>query len=83
MRIFTRLGLVESIKDYWEAVVVGRKISRAINLPIRYIDIILVVYGQLNLDAFTSICSEKNPKCDLCSINSFCNYSRLQNEKYV
>ncbi|WP_446787748.1 hypothetical protein [Macellibacteroides fermentans] len=46
--------------------------------PIRSIDIILVSYGQQNLDNLTSICTETNPKCDFCGIREHCHYLQLQ-----
>jgi len=73
-RIFSRLGLIEYEKDLFGAVKVGRAFSMATNLPIRYIDIIFVMYGQLNLDKIECICSEKNPKCQKCGVKTDCLY---------
>lgn len=77
-RIFYRLGLVKSIKDYDEVVRIGQQISKTTKLPIRYIDLIFVFYGQVGykyeLDINDGICLERKPKCDICNLNKFCNY---------
>lgn len=75
-RIFFRLGLIDDEKDYRNSINMGRLFSSATNLPIRYIDIIFVSYGQLNLNNLECICSEKNPKCLKCGANIYCNYYR-------
>lgn len=74
LRIFYRLGLIDNEKDLIGAVKVGRAFSEATNLPIRYIDIIFVSYGQLNQDKIECICSEINPKCNKCGVRSECSY---------
>jgi DNA-3-methyladenine glycosylase I len=73
-RIFYRLGLIENENDLYGAVKVGRAFSKATDQPIRYIDVIFVLFGQLNLGNFDCICSEKNPKCQKCGIVLDCNY---------
>jgi len=78
LRIFKRLGLIESEKDLLGAVKIGRAFSRATNLPIRFIDIIFVSYGQLNQEKLKCICAEKNPKCCICSIKTECLYACCQ-----
>ncbi len=75
LRIFYRLGLLDNETDLFGAVKVGRSFSLILNLPIRYIDIIFVSYGQLNLAKLECICSEKNPKCYKCGANVYCNYA--------
>ena len=74
LRIFSRLDLVSDENDLKGAVQVGRAFSNATGFPIRYIDIIFVLYGQINKDNITSICTEKNPKCNIYEANTFCNY---------
>lgn len=74
LRIFYRLGLIDNEEDLFSAVKVGRSFSRATKLPIRYIDIIFVSYGQLNQEKMECICSEKNPKCLKCGVKNYCNY---------
>lgn len=75
IRIFNRLGLIENEHDLFGAVKIGRAFSSATNLPIRYIDIVFVMYGQLNQERLECICSEKNPKCQKCGVKSYCKYS--------
>lgn len=74
MRIFSRLGLISNEKDFKGAVLMGRAFSKATGLPIRYIDVIFVMYGQLNQEMITSICTEENPKCHLCGASGFCDF---------
>ena len=74
LRIFYRLGLIDNEEDLFSAVKVGRLFSRETKLPIRYIDIIFVSYGQLNQEKMECICSEKNPKCLKCGVKNYCNY---------
>lgn len=74
MRILKRLELVEDINDFIGAIKVGQKFANATGHPIRYIDIILVSYGQLDLENLTSICTEVNPKCEVCGIREYCYY---------
>ncbi|MFC2130616.1 DNA-3-methyladenine glycosylase I [Bacteroidota bacterium] len=78
VRIFNRLGLLENNNQLLKAVIHGRKFAQATKKPIRYIDIILVKYGQQGLSKEygldDGICLEKNPKCHLCEISSYCNY---------
>jgi DNA-3-methyladenine glycosylase I len=77
-RIFYRLGLVKSLTDYDGVIKVGQQMSLATKLPIRYIDLIFVFYGQVGykyeLDVEDEICLERKPKCDICSLKRFCNY---------
>lgn len=56
LRIFKRLGLIESEKDFLGAVKIGRAFSEATNLSNRFIDIIFVLYDQLNQDKIECIC---------------------------
>jgi len=77
-RIFERLGLIENRKQLLKTIIQGKIFSKKLNLPIRYIDIIFVTYGQMGeenkIGVKEGICLEKNPKCNLCKINSFCKY---------
>lgn len=72
LRIFKRLGLIEGEKDLLGAVKMGRAFSKANDVPIRFIDIIFVLFGQLNQEKLECICSEKNPKCHKCGVKSEC-----------
>ena len=84
LRIFYRLGLIENTSDLFGAVKIGRAFSTATNLPIRYIDIIFVMYGQLNQENLEYICSEKNPKCNICGVNTDCRYAKgVMDHEYV
>jgi DNA-3-methyladenine glycosylase I len=75
-RIFERLGLIENKDNTFEAILQGRKFADATGLPIRYIDIIFVTYGQVQSREFgieRGICLEEKPSCNLCNAKSFCN----------
>lgn len=80
MRIFKRLSLINDDKDILKAIEIGRQMSKSTGYPIRYIDVILVLYGQLNHQGIISICTENNPKCVLCKLKQECNYY-LNNEE--
>ena len=78
-RILFRLGLISAKENIEESIMVGKKFSHRINEPIRYIDIIMVKYGQMGEEegfglAKGGICLEKNPRCPVCGINEYCNY---------
>jgi DNA-3-methyladenine glycosylase I len=77
-RIFNRLGLVNSINDYWGVIESGRRFAKATKLPIRYIDIIFVFYGQVDykyeLDIEDGICLERKPKCNECNLIKYCDF---------
>jgi len=81
LRLFKRLGLIESDKQLLKSVILGRKFSKATKLPIRYIDIILVKYGQKGksekFGLEDGICVEKNPKCTMCGLSEHCAYHRM------
>lgn len=78
LRIFKRLGLIDSDKQLLKAVVQGRLFAKSTGLPIRYIDIIFVKYGQQGeSDMFglkNGICIEKNPNCKICGLKEYCNF---------
>lgn len=74
LRIFYRLGLIDYELDLFGAIKIGRAFAAATNLPIRYIYIIFVLYGQLDQENIECICSEKNPKCHKCNVESYCRY---------
>jgi len=73
-RIFHRLGLIESKKQLLKTVIQGRKFRQATGLPIRYIDIMFVTYGQIGADKQFGICLERNPKCSICGLREYCDY---------
>lgn len=79
-RIIYRLGLVDSEEDLLGVIAAGRKFSSATGLPIRYIDIIFVAYGQVDakpeFGLKEGICLSNSPKCELCGIYKFCQYKK-------
>jgi DNA-3-methyladenine glycosylase I len=89
-RLFNRLELIKNQDQFfcadeylWNVVMKGREIAQSTGLPIRYIDIVLVIYGQVGkkstFNISNGICLEKNPKCNLCGVNKYCDYSNKQN----
>ena len=86
-RIFKRIGLVGDSDGDWQIIHVGRSISTELSLPIRYIDVIFVKYGQVGksdlLGTVDGICTEKSPKCSLCGLSSICNYRKASDRSEV
>lgn len=84
-RIFYRLGLIDSELDYAGVIRAGRNISFATKLPIRYIDIIFVVYGQVGekkeFGIVDGICLSTSPKCEICGIYNYCQFKSKKNLK--
>lgn len=76
-RIFHRLGLVEDEHQLLKTVLQGRKFAAAAGLPIRYVDIVFVLYGQVSATAYgveQGICLLK-PRCGSCGITEqLCNF---------
>jgi DNA-3-methyladenine glycosylase I len=75
-RIFERLGLLEDQGQLLKAVIQGRKFAAATGLPIRYIDIVFVAYGQAKSEEIgisEGICL-KNPRCSECRIQNHCGF---------
>lgn len=73
-RIFHRLGLTDHEEQYLKTVTQGRKFAQATHLPIRYIDIVFVSYGQARFTEFgidRGICLAE-PRCDVCGITEYC-----------
>ena len=77
-RIMYRLGMIRNEEDIEGVIQVGRHMSAATGHPIRYIDIVLVKYGQVGRgDEFgleDGICLKNNPKCSICGVRQYCNY---------
>ena len=76
-RIFHRLGLISSVDDINEAVHIGEKFASATGETIRYIDIILVNFGQLKSTGPTGVrgvCRECSPECHRCPVTQYCQY---------
>jgi DNA-3-methyladenine glycosylase I len=82
LRIFKRLGLIETDKQLLKTVIQGRKFAEATEYPIRYIDIIFVKYGQEGESKMfglkNGICIEHNPNCQVCRLTAFCDYFKKQ-----
>lgn len=83
LRIFKRLGLIESEKQLLKTVVHGRQFAKETGHPIRYVDIILVKYGQRGESEMfglkNGICLEKNPNCKVCGLTNYCEYYKSNN----
>ncbi len=79
-RIFKRLALIENEEQLLKTVIQGRKFAESTGYPIRYIDIVLVAYGQVQSVEFgieRGICLEAKPSCSICKVSEFCKfYSR-------
>lgn len=76
-RILFRLGLINNEENIEQSIMVGKEFSRQIKEPIRYIDIVMVKYGQMgNEEGFGlqngGICLKKNPRCCVCGVNEYC-----------
>ncbi len=75
-RLFHRLGLLDSEEQIFKAILEGRRFADATGLPIRYIDIVFVIYGQISspqVGITKGICL-KEPRCTQCSIRTQCSY---------
>lgn len=76
-RIFKRLGLIENTEQLLKTVIQGRKFVQATGIPIRYVDIVFVTYGQVKSQDFglaRGICLEQNPLCSICGVTKYCHY---------
>jgi DNA-3-methyladenine glycosylase I len=76
-RIFERLGLLENQQQLLKTVLQGRRFAAETGLPIRYIDIVFVAYGQVKSEELginEGICLSSNPRCNECSIRNYCIY---------
>ena len=77
MRIFKRLGLVDNELQFLKANVRGKEFAQATEHPIRYIDKVFVVFGQVAtsyLGINKGICLKDNPRCNLCYARPYCNF---------
>jgi DNA-3-methyladenine glycosylase I len=76
-RTFKRLGLVEGESaDPDDVIREGRKFAASTGLPIRYVDIVFVHYGQVESEEIgleSGICL-KVPRCDVCGVRKYCRY---------
>ncbi len=75
-RIFSRLGLAAEDADAGTVIAEGHKFVHATGHPIRYIDIVVVAYGQVQtkeLGLEQGICVDP-PNCSICAVTSHCDY---------
>ncbi len=76
-RILTRLGLIDGPGQLAQALQVGSALVEATGHPIRYVDIVLVMYGQVTNETVgihQGICLEKAPRCSACGLTEYCAY---------
>jgi DNA-3-methyladenine glycosylase I len=90
-RIFSRLRLIDGLpspdhpdpqkltdEQLWQIVQVGQQIAESSQLPIRYVDLVFVVFGQMEgqnpEDLPQGICLDENPRCSLCGVRDSCRY---------
>ena len=78
-RILYRLGLINDKENIHQSMLVGKEFSRQIKEPIRYIDIVMVKYGQMgDEEGFGlpngGICLEKSPRCHACGVREYCTF---------
>ena len=76
-RVFYRLGLIENEDSTEDAIYVGRRISKAIGQPIRYVDRVFVAHGQVEspeLGILRGVCLKNHPACDECALLRFCQF---------
>lgn len=69
-RIFKRLGLIDNEEQLLSTVLQGRKFQQHTGHSIRYIDIVLVAYGQVEFSDFgikKGICLNQ-PRCEICPL---------------
>ena len=73
MRVLHRLGLVRTTgeRSYQDAVRIGRLIADAVDVPIRYVDTVLV---SLGMTSEANICRKTDPLCGDCLLRSRCAY---------
>lgn len=75
-RMFRRLGLLDNEDQLLKSIMEGRKFSAATGLPIRYVDIVLVSFGQVaspDLGIARGVCL-KTPNCDVCGVRQHCTF---------
>jgi len=78
-RILFRLGLISDKENIEQSIAAGKEFARQLSEPIRYIDIVMVKYGQMGDEegfglAKGGICLEKNPRCPVCGVKEYCTY---------
>jgi DNA-3-methyladenine glycosylase I len=81
MRTFQRLGLLYDASQIIRAIEIGQEFAAATNYPIRYIDIVLVSHGQVEISGGNAGICVDNPKCDKCNAQKFCQYYAQQGKQ--
>lgn len=71
MRLLHRLGLVNTAgeESYDDAVLVGRAIADAVDVPVRYVDTVLAAMG---MTSEANICRKTEPLCGECLLRTVC-----------
>ncbi len=75
-RLFHRLGLIDNETQFLKTILQGRRFAQVTGLPIRYIDAVLVAFGQVSatdLGVRRGICLDE-PRCGLCPVPEHCRY---------
>lgn len=75
-RMFHRLGLLDNENQLLKSIMEGRRFAAATGLPIRYIDIVLVSFGQVaspDLGVARGVCL-KSPSCGVCQVRQHCTF---------
>ena len=79
-RVLHRLGFVDDLSDEMRAIeqslLAGRRFAEETGHPMRYVDMVLVLYGQAanpQLGIQRGICLG-HPRCDACGVTQYCNH---------
>lgn len=84
-RLFHRLGLLDNEDQLLKSIMEGRRFAAATGLPIRYIDIVLVSFGQVaspDLGIDRGVCL-KAPSCGVCQVRPHCRFQASANRTVV
>ena len=75
MRVLYRSHLLknEYESEFEYAIQIGRRIANLLGIPIRYVDTVLVMLGQVGE---ANICRKSNPRCNICDLKTICNFNR-------
>lgn len=81
-RLFHRLGLIDNQTQLLKTVLQGRRFAHVTGLPIRYIDAVLVAFGQVSakdLGVRRGICLDQ-PRCGVCPVREHCQHLREKSQ---
>lgn len=75
MRVMHRAHLTkgEGKSEYKTAIAIGYRIAALNRLPMRYVDSVFVMLGQVGE---ANICRKTKPKCDICLLERTCHFYR-------